>query len=268
MNAMTWWDHETDSLWSQPIGQALSGPLAGTRLDMIAAGVLPWGTWKEEHPGTVALLEPKFQEIRAKGPIPNDDFGRAKLMPNLVIGVSLGKEAKAYPFALAAEQIVINDLIGDVPVLVIANEGGKAVHIFEHKAGGGTLNFELTGGHLTDRETGSVWDRARGFAERGPLKGSRLLEIPYSTAKEWAWRDFYPHSELYLVGGFTKEGPLEGTITSIKPLTVAGRVVVISPSTEMRGILELGVAASVTGRLLDDGSVQASTLEVKRPQTP
>ena len=41
MSAMTWFDHETESLWSQPIGTALSGPYEGVRLEMIPAAVVP-----------------------------------------------------------------------------------------------------------------------------------------------------------------------------------------------------------------------------------
>ena len=44
-NAMTWFDHETKSLWSQPTGTALEGQYEGIRLNMLAAQVLPWATW-------------------------------------------------------------------------------------------------------------------------------------------------------------------------------------------------------------------------------
>ena len=33
--AMTWYDHETDSTWSQPIGTAMAGAYKGVRLEMI-----------------------------------------------------------------------------------------------------------------------------------------------------------------------------------------------------------------------------------------
>ena len=183
MNAMTWWDHETGSVWSQPIGAALGGTLAGTRLDMIPAGVLPWSTWKEEHPDTVALVLPRLQEIRASGLIADEDnFRREKFIPNLVIGVSLGKDAKAYPFVIAAQKTVINDQIGDVPVVVYANEENKAVHVFARKAGGRTLSFVWTEGLLTDQETGSVWDPATGFARAADSNDAALSPVISSSA--------------------------------------------------------------------------------------
>jgi hypothetical protein len=35
MNAMTWWDHDTSSVWSQPTGEAILGPLKGERLELV-----------------------------------------------------------------------------------------------------------------------------------------------------------------------------------------------------------------------------------------
>jgi hypothetical protein len=43
-NAMTWWDHQTQSVWSQVWGQAIAGPLKGTTLELIPASIVPWRT--------------------------------------------------------------------------------------------------------------------------------------------------------------------------------------------------------------------------------
>ena len=55
MNAMTWWDHETESIWSQPWGRAIAGPLKGTELELIPSQLVPWKTWRETYPDTLAL---------------------------------------------------------------------------------------------------------------------------------------------------------------------------------------------------------------------
>jgi hypothetical protein len=55
MRAMTWFDHETDSIWSQPTGTALDGDCAGVRLEMIPVTVMPWATCKKVHPKTLVL---------------------------------------------------------------------------------------------------------------------------------------------------------------------------------------------------------------------
>ena len=45
MNALVMYDHETGSLWSQFLGQAVRGQLAGTKLEFIPALMTDWATW-------------------------------------------------------------------------------------------------------------------------------------------------------------------------------------------------------------------------------
>ena len=187
MRAMTWWDHETQSVWSQPWGAALAGPLKGTRLDMIPANIMPWSTWLEEHPDT--------QVLSADG---GGYFGGGETFsPYYVSGITLGDFAKSYPFSPASQLGVINDWLGPFPVLVLADAETKAVHTYLRRRGDGDLEFELRDGLLVDRQTGSNWDVARGIAVDGPLRGTVLQQVPYMTAFDWAWEDFYPHSEIY-----------------------------------------------------------------------
>lgn len=41
-NAMTWWDHQTGSIWSQPLGEAIAGPYKGRRLDLLPSTLTTW----------------------------------------------------------------------------------------------------------------------------------------------------------------------------------------------------------------------------------
>ena len=192
MNAMTWWDHKTRSLWSQPIGTALEGPYKGVRLEMIPVEVTLWATWKKEHPNTLVL-----------------DVGIGRFEPSeinpfsgfrgvYVLGVALGEHAKAYPFEIVSRDVVVNDHIGDVPVVVYANPQDRSAHIYVRQVGKRELEFSWDDGQLRDRQTGSLWTPVNGFALEGPLKGQLLKELPYTTAYNWAWEDFYPTTEVYL----------------------------------------------------------------------
>ncbi len=187
MRVMTWYDHETESIWSQPWGMAIEGPFYGTRLRQIPAGILPWKTWLEEQPDTLVLKT----ESGFVGP------RRQHFKEGFVIGITLGEDAKAYPFPQASEEGVINDLIGAFPVVVFADEETKAVYSYVRKGGGQVLEFILHDGILIDSQTGSSWDEARGIAIDGPLRGEVLQRVPYTTAYDWAWEDFYPHSTFY-----------------------------------------------------------------------
>jgi len=55
MNAMTWYDHMTQSIWSQPWGRAIEGSLEGVQLNVLPSQVTTWENWKAEHPDTLAL---------------------------------------------------------------------------------------------------------------------------------------------------------------------------------------------------------------------
>ncbi|MBT8217633.1 MAG: DUF3179 domain-containing protein, partial [Acidimicrobiia bacterium] len=54
-NAMTFWDHDTGSIWSQPTGEAVAGPRKGQRLELLPVSFTTWASWQETHPDTVAL---------------------------------------------------------------------------------------------------------------------------------------------------------------------------------------------------------------------
>jgi hypothetical protein len=49
------YDRETESLWSQILGAAVTGPLVGTRLELVRAEQTRWGDWRERHPSTTVL---------------------------------------------------------------------------------------------------------------------------------------------------------------------------------------------------------------------
>ena len=187
MRAMTWWDHETASIWSQPWGEAISGPLTGTELTLIPANIVPWAVWLADHPDTLFMLDGQEMFFRSRQPS----------IEGFVIGIALGEHAVAYPFPVAAKEGVVNDHVGPFPVVVMADSETKAVHAFLRRAGDRELAFTLNNGILTDLQTGSTWEPSRGIALAGPLEGEALQQVPYITSYDWAWEDFYPHSEFY-----------------------------------------------------------------------
>ena len=54
-NAMTWWDHDTGSVWSQTLGEAILGPLAGKQLEPVPSTLTLWVAWRRVWPGTLVL---------------------------------------------------------------------------------------------------------------------------------------------------------------------------------------------------------------------
>ena len=55
-NAMTWWDHDTGSIWSQPLGEAILGPRKGERFELLPSTLTTWEAWQSAHPETLAWV--------------------------------------------------------------------------------------------------------------------------------------------------------------------------------------------------------------------
>ncbi len=193
MSAMTWWDHKTGSIWSQPWGRALAGPLAGTELELLPSQLVPWKTWREEHPNTLAL---QVGDLR---------LGRAKLYRGYVIGVTLEGSSTAFPYELAEEAGVINDAVGPYPVVVYVDPEKQSPHVYVRQLGDRILTFvqedsavrSASSPVVRDQETGSTWKMETGLAVDGPLQGQALRTVPYIPSYQNAWRDFYPESRWY-----------------------------------------------------------------------
>ena len=79
----------------------------------------------------------------------------------------------------------------------MADAATKAIHAYVRKVLDDELHFTLKDGNLVDDRTGSIWDSATGIGLEGPLKEQTLRQVPYMTSFDWAWRDFYPHSQFY-----------------------------------------------------------------------
>ncbi len=211
MNAMTWWDHETLSIWSQPWGAAIEGELLGTQLTLVPFELVPWNVWLERHPDTLVLVDERAN-LSFVGQIPHDRF---------VVGVSIGEDAKGFHFRSAANEGVVNEQVGDFPIAVFVDGDTREIDVYVRAAQGEKaaevgvtedLTFEISAdGEVTDAETGSVWDIRLGVATDGPLRGALLQRAPYVTAFDWAWRDFFPTTEFW---GSRDDAIIGGTVRS------------------------------------------------------
>ena len=188
MRAMTWWDHTTGSVWSQVWGQAIAGSLKGTTLSLIPASIVPWQTWKADHPNTLAMINDK-DGLFSRAERPRDGW---------VIGITLGEHSKAYDYTALTRERVVNDFVGPFPVVIYVDPETRNVGAYLRQASDQVLNLSLAEtDELIDAETGTTWDTVRGLATDGPLRGEALRQVPYISSFDWAWLDFHPTSEFY-----------------------------------------------------------------------
>jgi len=180
MSAMTWYDHKTNSIWSQPWGRAIDGELKGVELRVLPSQMTTWGNWKEQHPETLAMINDY------------DRLGPRKLAfwDGFVVGISIAGNDKAYYYQDLETVGLVNDNLAGIPILVWAGE--NTYEAFSRKVDGRELTFVFENGRLLDLETGTSWDVARGLAIEGPLAGSALQAIPSSSSYDWSWFDFFP----------------------------------------------------------------------------
>lgn len=208
-NVLVMYDRQTDSLWSQLLGEAIEGELTETKLSFLPSWMTTWAEWQAMYPQTVAL-----DKNGRRGAFDSyDDYfaspsagviGQTFSDPRLdtkafIIGVALPEEAVAYPFATLAETPVVNDTIGGRPVVVVFDAENLAGVVYDRAVGGQVLTF-APGDRptaLVDNETGTVWDGFTGRATAGPLAGRTLARVPSTRSFWFGWKDFYPQTRIY-----------------------------------------------------------------------
>jgi len=207
-NVLVMYDRETESLWSQLLGEAVSGDLQGTKLEYLPSIMTTWEEWQKMHPDTLAIVkgysgnrDPYLDYYRSNsagviGRTTNDERLATK---EFVVGVSVDEEAIAFPFSVLNEEPVVNDEISDLPIVVVFDPAPGTGAVWEREmADGEVLNFVSVGeGMMEDVETGSLWDGIEGVAVAGELEGTKLTAVKSTLSFWFGWVDFYPDTRLY-----------------------------------------------------------------------
>jgi len=164
------YDRQTESLWSQIMMEAVSGPASGEKLEYLPTAATTWGAWREAHPHTLALSpETGYRRDYTRSPYKGYEQLEQLMFPvaresellkkkGWVIGVEIDGHYKAYPFnALARQGRELSDTFR-----------GRELHI------------------RYDAESRSAIIRDR--------LGS---EVPAVTMYWFAWYAFHPETEVF-----------------------------------------------------------------------
>lgn len=183
-NAMTWWDHPTGSVWSQPTGTAIMGPLAGETLDLLPSTLTTWVAWKAAHPLTLAL-DVNGWETRFR-------------LEKMAIVVDLGLEAVAYPTLPLRDVGVVNDVVADIPIAVVIDPTDpQRWAVFSRVLDGATVDFAFVDEVLTDVVTGSTFDPFIGVGRTGALGDQQLDKLGAFTVFPRDFPTFYPEGTIW-----------------------------------------------------------------------
>lgn len=124
--ALTWYDHHSGSVWSQPLGMAIAGPAAGRTLPLLPSQLTTWREWRDAHPHTLALV------VTAPAP----PFRGRRPGPQHVVGVVLGDIAAAWPYPRVASGEAIHVSIGATAVTLRLDGATGAVRAHATSADG------------------------------------------------------------------------------------------------------------------------------------
>jgi len=202
-------DKETGTWWQQITGKAIFGPLQGTVLELAPNDELSFGLWKSESPGGQVLApvakykkeyDSKWEAEVEKLPVVISFPGTELKSRDVVVGLELSSESKAYPVDTIFKQSPIQDRLGGNPILVLGGPDGKSVRAFVSRLDGEEVEFFRKSGTtdflLVDAINGSEWN-FKGCAVSGPSIGKCLTALPAIKDYWFDWRNYHPDTLIY-----------------------------------------------------------------------
>ena len=221
-----------ETLYPQMIYTAINGPQVGDRLELMPVVETTWALWKRMYPSTTVVQASTgweyyssrwaYSEARyTQYPYGNYRTNHEGLIfrpttnggvfdhrfenKDLVLGLCRNDQTKAYPFALMPDGVVINDLVGSDPVVILFDAASHTALAYFSQLDDTPLSFygvESEGPlpvEFMDAETGSRWNML-GEAIAGPLAGRRLAQVPAYNAMWFAWTAYWPDTEVWQPG--------------------------------------------------------------------
>ena len=157
-------------------------------LDQIVSGGPP-------PDGIPSIDKPKFISIQDANKYLEDS--------DLVLGLSINGDVRAYPLQILVWHEIVNDKVGDVPVAItycplcftnqVFNRTLDTGQILEFGTSGKLYNSNLV---MYDRTTKSLWSQAMAQGIVGKLAGVKLDRIPFDIAYWKEWKQLYPDSKV------------------------------------------------------------------------
>ena len=201
------YDRTSKSLWSQALGEAVGGPLTGKELVVYPSLTISWNEFKKNFRGG-EVLSKNTGEIRDYTRNPYGDYftNNSIFFPvnntdarleskEIVFGAKFDPGTKAFALEDVQKAKIINDKVGDVPVLVVWDSTLKTVKAFERQIDGQEINFSISGSSLVD-DSDSKWNYS-GRSISGSNSGFKLKVIPLENTFWFSWSSSHPETDVY-----------------------------------------------------------------------
>ncbi len=141
--------------------------------------------------GIPSIDDPKFATLSDSDFMSNSD---------IVIGLEINGESKAYPLFILVWHEIVNDIVGGTPVAVTYCPLCFTNQVFERTLDGQVVEFGTSGKLynsnlvMYDRLTDSYWSQALGLAITGELTGKELEIIPFDVISWGEWSSLHPET--------------------------------------------------------------------------
>ncbi len=120
----------------------------------------------------------------------------------LVVGLNINGDIRAYPLQILVWHEIINDIVGGTPVAVTYCPLCFTNQVFNRTVDGKPVEFGTSGKLynsnlvMYDRTSDSLWSQALGQAIVGKHAGLKLDRIPFDLAFWKEWKQLYPDSKV------------------------------------------------------------------------
>jgi hypothetical protein len=203
-------DSQSESLWSQILGEALVGELTGSTLNPYPSLTVSWSTFKTHYPsGEVLSRKTNFDRDYTQDPYEQDHYYESStiLFPlsneddrlqakTLVFGYYEDSDQTAYPLSVVEESGVVNDEVGENYILVIWDNVLETVRGYTRQVGTDVLTFYQGDEFFIDDQTGSLWNR-NGECVGGTYLGSQLEALTLKRMYWFSWGALYPETKIF-----------------------------------------------------------------------
>ena len=205
-------DRETGSWWQQVTGRAIAGELAGSALELMPNDELTFALLKSESPlglvpapvaGHEKDYDKEWEKEVAKYPVPLTFPGQGLADRDVILGIEMGGQARAFPLAKVRGPNPVEDKVGGVPVALVTGPDGESVRVFRSQWNG--LDIELFRDAQSEGQSpewrlldsqGNTWNFS-GCATSGPAAGQCLEKINFLKDYWFDWKNYNPRTTVY-----------------------------------------------------------------------
>lgn len=200
------YDRSTETYWNQISGKAIIGPKVPEELELKFSSITEWGKWRKGHPDTRVLSRNTgIYPVSTYESNPYAGYSRSDTVgfgvdevdtrlpaKELVLGITLENEAKAYQERIVRQEDILHDSFAGKPILVVEkpDDGTIAVYVREYR--NRTLEFTLEENGLKDSQ-GRLWN----FNGTQKESNGRIDRINPRGFYWFAWSKFHPETQVY-----------------------------------------------------------------------